>query len=112
MKFGFYRLVMHKSYQNFWLAKAPEIKYIPLGVYCHAIRGLPLYGTVHQSNSITLALTVWLIVFRNIQLILIKMRKCHSILCFLFSPPAYACVQYNYQGTQEGDQETDLIYRA
>ena len=38
-----------------------------------------------------------MIVFRNIQLILIKMRKCHSILCFLFSLPVYKCIQLQYQ---------------
>ena len=25
------------------------------------------------------------------------MRKCHSILCFLFSPPVYKCIQLQYQ---------------
>ena len=31
---GFFRLVMPKSYKNFWLAAGPEIKYINWGLYC------------------------------------------------------------------------------
>ena len=40
---------MHKSYQNFWLAKAPEIKYIPWGVYCM------LHGASHFMAQYTTA---------------------------------------------------------
>ena len=40
---------MHKSYQNFWLVKAPEIKYIPWGVYCM------LHGVSHFMAQYTTA---------------------------------------------------------
>ena len=41
---------MHKSYQNFWQAKAPEIKYIPWGVYCM------LHGASHFMAQYTTAI--------------------------------------------------------
>ena len=50
---GFYRLVMHKSYQNFWLAKAQEIKYIPWGVYCMLHR-ISHFMAPQQLNNINI----------------------------------------------------------
>ena len=40
---------MHKYYQKFWLAKAPEIKYFVWGVYCM------LHGISHFMAQHTIA---------------------------------------------------------
>ena len=41
---------MHKSYQNSWLAKAPEIKYIPGGVYC-MLHGISHFMAQHTTAT-------------------------------------------------------------
>ncbi len=42
---------MHKSYQNFWRAKAPEIKYIPAwGVYC-MLHGISHFMAQHTTAA-------------------------------------------------------------
>ena len=47
---------MYKSYHNFWLGKAPEIKYIPWGVYymLHGVSHFIWHRTPQQLNNVNI----------------------------------------------------------
>ena len=79
---------MHKSYQNFQLAKAPEIKCIPWGVYCiHTVSPTLWHSTPQQLNNVNVDCVIDCI--PKYPTHFDKMSECHSILCFLFSPAVY-----------------------